>query len=430
MLERFFKLKENNTTVRTEVIAGLTTFMTMAYIIFANPDILSAAGIPKTAAIVGTCLAAALTTAFMGIYTNYPFALAAGMGLNAFLAFGVVLGMKVSPATAMGVVVIEGVLVTLLVLTNLREAVMNAIPLTMKRAIGVGIGLFIALIGLVDAKFIAASPATLITYADIKNPRLWVTIFGLLLTAVLMARKVKGSMLIGILCSTIFAIVLGVTKLPSGIFSFPTASDFSTIGAFDLKALTNVGLWSVIFSFLITDFFDTMGTVVAIGGEGGYLDEKGQLPRLKKVLFADSIAAIIGGLFGISSNTTYVEGASGVAEGGRTGLTSVVTALCFAVAIFFVPVIGIVPTEAVAPALIIVGFLMLTGVKEIPFDNFEEAFPAFITMISIPFNYSIARGIGYGFISYIVIKLFSGKAKDIHPLMYLVSVAFIASFLL
>ncbi len=429
MLERLFHLKANKTTVRTEVIAGLTTFMTMAYIIFANPDILSAAGVPKDAAIVATCLAAAVSTLFMGLYTNYPFALAAGMGLNAFLAFGIV-GETVTVATAMGIVVIEGALVTLLVLTNLREAVMNAIPLTMKRAIGVGIGLFITLIGLINAGFVVGNPATLVSYGDVRSPKLWVAIFGLLVTAILMARKVKGSMLIGIIASTVFAIAIGVAKLPSDIISMPTASSFATIGAFDLKALTNIGLWTVIFSFLITDFFDTMGTVVAIGGEGGFLDEKGQLPRLKKVLFADSIAAMIGGLFGISSNTTYVEGASGVAEGGRTGLTSVVVALCFAVAIFFVPLIGIVPSQAVAPALIIVGFLMMSVVKELPFDDIEEGFPAFVTLATIPFTYSIARGIGYGLISYMVIKLFSGKAKDIHPLMYLVSAAFIASFLL
>jgi len=430
VLERIFRLSERKTDVRTEVIAGLATFMTMAYIIFVNPLILKDAGVPQAGAIFATALGAGLVTLAMGLYTNYPFALASGMGLNAFLTYSVVLGLKLSWQEAMGMVVIEGVIVTIFVLTRVRELIMDAIPTSLKRAIGVGIGLFIAFIGLQGAGFVVKSPATLVTFGSFKSPTAVVAVFGLIVTALMMAHRVKGSILLGIIFSTILAVILKVAPIPTNFIDVPSAASFSTMFKFNLNSLTVPALWAVIFAFLITDFFDTMGTVVAIGGEAGFLDEKGRMPGLNRILLVDSLAAVTGGLFGASSITTYVESAAGVSEGGRTGLTSVVVGILFLLSIFFAPVIGIVPGAAVAPALIIVGFLMMTVVKDIPFDRFDEALPAFLTILTIPLTYSIARGIGYGFITYALIKLFTGKTKDVHWLLYVVAVLFAVSFLL
>lgn len=438
-LERFFKLSENKTDVRTEIVAGLATFMTMAYVIFVNPSILEVAGVPKGPAITATALAAGITTLMMALFTNYPFALASGMGLNGVVTFSLVKGLGLPWQTAMGVVVVEGTIITLLVLTNIREAVMNAIPLNMKRAIGVGIGLFVATLGLEGAKLIVDHPATLVTFGSLKDKGVWVAIFGTIFTAILMARRVKGSILLGIVASTIFAIPLGVAKLPESFVSIPTAESFSTLFAtfktnpatgspyiFDVLKLSMAGS---VFAFLVTDFFDTMGTVVAIGGEAGFLDEKGRLPRIKNVLLVDSLAAVIGGVFGVSSVTTYVESGAGVSEGGRTGLTSLVVAVLFFLSMLFAPVAGIVPAQATAPALIIVGFLMMMVVKDINFSDFTEAFPAFVTIITTPLTYSISHGIGYGFISYVLVKAFTGRAREVHWLMWIVSALFVVSFL-
>lgn len=426
MLEQWFKLRENGTDVRTEVVAGITTFMTMAYIIFVNPGILGAAGVPATGATVATALAAGLLTIAMGLFTNYPFALASGMGLNAFVAFGLVKGMGLTWQAAMGLIFAEGLVITVLVLTNFREAVMNAIPLNLKRAIGVGIGLFIAFIGFQSAKFVVASPATLVTLGSFHKPEVIVAALGLVITAFLVARRVKGGILLGIILTTVIALFAGVAKLPAKWVDF--TPDFSTIGALDWTAGLNLGLWTTVFALLITDFFDTMGTVIAIGGEAGYLDKQGRLPRLRNVLLVDSLAAMFGGIFGASSVTTYVESASGVGEGGRTGLTSVVTGLFFLLAIFFAPIAGIVPAAATAPALIIVGFLMMTLVKDIHFDDYEEAIPAFLILLGIPLTYNISYGIGLGFISYVVIKALRGKFNEIHPLMWIVALGFAVNF--
>ncbi len=427
MFERMFKLKENGTDVRTEIIAGITTFMTMAYIIFVNPSILSAAGVPAAGATVATALAAGLITIVMGLATNYPFALASGMGLNAFVAFGLVKGMGLTWQTAMGMIFLEGLIITLLVLTNFREAVMNAIPITLKRAIGVGIGLFIAFIGFQEAKFVVASPATLVQLGSFLKPETWVAALGLVITAFLVARRVRGGILLGILATTVIALFTGVTKLPTR--SWVSAKlDTSTILALDVRSALNIGLWTTIFALLITDFFDTMGTVIAIGGEANFLDKQGRLPRLKNVLLVDSFAAMLGGLFGASSVTTYIESAAGVGEGGRTGLTAVVTGILFLLAVFFAPIAGIVPAAATAPALIIVGFLMMTVVKDIRFDQYDEAIPAFLILLGIPLTYNISYGIGLGFISYTVIKALRGKFKDIHPLMWIVALGFAANF--
>jgi AGZA family xanthine/uracil permease-like MFS transporter len=430
MLERLFHLKQRRTDVKTEVIAGTATFMTMAYIIFVNPMILKDAGVPQAGAIVATALGAGFLTLAMGLVTNYPFALASGMGLNAFLTYSVVIGLKLSWQEAMGMVVIEGVVITLLVLTRSREAIMRAIPTALKRAIGVGIGLFIAFIGLQNAGLVIKSPATLVTFGSLTSPAVLVALFGLIVTAILMAHRIKGSILLGISLATVLAVILKVANLPPSIISAPTAESLGTFFQFNLNALYAPALWAVIFSFLITDFFDTMGTVVAIGGQAGFIDEKGNIPGLRNILLVDSLAAVTGGLLGASSITTYVESAAGVSEGGRTGLTSVVTAILFFLAIFFAPLIGIVPAAAVAPALIVVGFLMMMVVKDIAFDNFAEAFPAFLTIITIPLTFSIARGIGYGFVSYVLIKLFTGGSKDVHWLMWIVAALFGVSFLI
>ncbi|MGE5589616.1 MAG: NCS2 family permease [Bacillota bacterium] len=439
LMERFFHLKENGTDVRTEVVAGFATFMTMAYIIFVNPSILAEAGVPQGPAMTATALAAGLATLAMALFTNYPFALASGMGLNAVLTFSLAIGLKVPWQAAMGVVVVEGVVITLLVLTNIREAVMDAIPLTLKRAIGVGIGLFIATIGLVESKLIVANPVTLVTFGSLKDPGIWITAFGLIVTAVLMAKRVRGSILLGILASTVLAVPLGVTHLPQGIFSIPNAASFSTMfatfttnpatGQPYIAGILTLGMAGMIFAFLVTDFFDTMGTVVAVGGEAGFLDKKGRLPRIKNVLFVDSLAAVLGGALGVSSVTTYVESGAGVSEGGRTGLTSAVVAVLFLLSMFLAPIAGIVPAQATAPALIMVGFLMMSVVREIDFSDVTEAFPAFLTIIATPLTYNISRGIGYGFISYVLIKAITGRAKDVHWLLWIVSALFLVSFL-
>jgi AGZA family xanthine/uracil permease-like MFS transporter len=425
-------VEESGTTLGTEVIAGMVTFMTMAYIIFVNPHIISEAGVPMDAAIITTCLAAGLATMLMGIFTNYPFALAPGMGLNAFLAFGVVLGMKIPWQTAMGIVFLEGLIILILVLTRFREMVMDAISINLKRAIGVGIGLFIAFIGLKSAGMVVQSQATLVTFGSFTKPVV-VASAGLVITAILMSRKVRGAILIGILSTTAIAIFAGLSKMPESVIAIPQASQLVTIGAaFDpvyLSQVFSLGMITIIFAFLLTDFFDTLGTVVAVGGEAGFLDKEGRIPRIRGVLVVDSLAAMIGGAFGCSSVTTYVESAAGVGEGGRTGLTAVVTAILFFLAVFFWPVISIVPPAATAPALIVVGFLMMTVVKDIEWNEFTEAFPAFLTILTIPLTYSISKGIGYGFISYVLVKTFSGKLRDVHPLMYLIALMFALDFL-
>ncbi len=425
MLEQFFKLKENKTTVSREIIAGLVTFMTMAYIIFVNPSILSnAMGEDLFPAItVATCLAAGIMTICMGIFSNYPLALASGMGLNAVVTYGLVLQLKLSWQVAMGMVFIEGIVIAILVLTNFRIWVMNAIPTDLKRAIGVGIGLFIAFIGLKESGLVVTDPATLVKLGTI-GPGQLIAIFGLLLTIILMAKRVKGAILIGILSSTLIALFAGVASLPKAWVLGVKPEYFQTLFALDIVGALQLSLIIPIFTLLISDFFDTMGTIVAVGEEAGYLTSDGKVPRLKSALMVDSLAAAVGGLFGCSSVTTYIESASGVGEGGRTGLTSVVVGILFLLAMFIAPIVGIVPAVATAPALIVVGFLMLTVVKVMNWEDLTIAIPAFLTIVAIPLTYNITNGIGIGFVSYVIVKAFSGKYKEVHPLMYLVAVAF------
>ncbi len=426
-----FKLKQNQTTVGREIVAGMVTFMAMAYIIFVNPKILAAAMgedlVPALA--VATCFGAGLLSILMGLASNYPFALASGMGLNAFLAYGVVIGMKVPWQTAMGIVFLEGAVISILVLTNIREGVMNAIPLDLKRGIGVGIGLLIALIGLQNAKLVVGNPATMVSFGKF-GPESLIAIFGLALTAILLLKKIRGSFLIGILLSTAVAAATGLIRLPPTLLAGVKPEYFKTFFALDIAGALRLGLLGTIFAFLITDFFDTMGTVVAVGEQAGFLDKAGKMPRLKNVLFIDSLAALCGGLFGCSSVTTYVESAAGVGEGGRTGLTSVVVGVLFLLSVFFTPLVAIVPACATAPALILVGFLLITGVRSIRWDDSSTALPVFLTIIMIPFTFSISKGIGYGFISYVLLKSCTGKIRELHPLMVVVAILFAVDFYL
>lgn len=424
-----FKLKANQTTVGREIVAGLVTFMAMAYIIFVNPKILAAAMgdelLPALA--VATCIGAGILSILMGLASNYPLALASGMGLNAFLAYGVIIGMKVSWPTAMGIIFIEGVIITILVLTNVRKQVMDAIPLDLKRGIGVGIGLLITLVGLENARLIVPNPATLLTFGKL-GPESLIALAGILLSAWLMAKKVKGAFLLGIIFCTLMAILAGLIPLPKVWVAGIKPEYFKTIFALDIAGALRLGLLTTIFAFLITDFFDTMGTVVVVGEQGGFMDKNGQIPRLKNILLVDSLGAVSGGLLGCSSVTTYVESAAGVAEGGRTGLTSVVTGSLFLLAVFFTPIVAIVPAYATAPALILVGFLLIAGVRSIAWDDISTALPVFLTITMIPFTFSIAKGIGYGFISFVLLKLLTGKWREIHPLLAVVALLFAIDF--
>ncbi|ABC83112.1 NCS2 family permease [Anaeromyxobacter dehalogenans] len=445
-LDRFFGLRARGTTVRREILAGTTTFMTMAYILFVNPEILgSAAGAGHFAAILtSTALVAAVMTAAMGLFANLPLALASGMGLNAVVAFGLVLGKKLTYPQAMGVIVAEGVLITLLVATGLRQAVVRAVPMTLKRAIGIGIGLFLAIIGFKAAGFISAGGALLQLGPEGAAGRLTgfpVVLFALTLvfTAWLVSRGVRGALLIGIAVSTAVAVTAKaafggagfaphVANLPSSIFGLP---DFSMLGQVDFSFVAVLGPLAAslaVFSIMLSDFFDTVGTVVAVGQEAKYLDEQGNFPRASTVLMVDSLAAIAGGLAGASSATTYVESAAGAASGGRTGLTSVTTAALFALCLFISPLAGIVPPQATGAVLVLVGYMMMRDVGAIAWDDPSESIPAFLTVTVMPFTYSITNGIGAGFVSYVLLKLAGGKAREVHPLMIGASVAFVVYF--
>ncbi|HEX6290762.1 MAG TPA: NCS2 family permease [Herpetosiphonaceae bacterium] len=486
-LARYFRFAERNTDLRTEVVGGITTFFVMAYIIFVNPFILTLNGgaqppvvPPFNALVTATCLAAAIATIAMGLYTNYPFAAASGLGLNAVVAFDLIATRGLSWQAAMGVIFLEGVLITVLMLTGFREAVLNAVPLTLKRAISVGIGLFILFIGLVNAGLVRVpvetitvtgnatlsgptplgalaaqgvrlgTPGTPVTLGTFANLSVILALTGLLLTLWLMSLRVKAALLIGILLTTLIAIVIKLVVPGAAVSATsPTAADlsqlsftlpdFSTIGAgFNFTVLNSpqaaakglglVAALLVIFSLMLSDFFDTMGTIVGVGEEAGFLDDEGRLPGANRVLLVDSLAAAMGGLFGVSSVTTYIESAAGVAEGARTGLASVVTGLLFLLALALAPFAGLVPAEATAPALIIVGFLMFAAIREIDVTDLLDGFPALMTLIVMPLTYSITNGIGAGFITYVFLRVVSGRAREVPLLLWIVSLAFVIYF--
>ncbi|MGC8784330.1 MAG: NCS2 family permease [Armatimonadota bacterium] len=433
LINRLFALDERGSTVEREVIAGFATFMTMAYIIFVNPQVLKAAGMPIEAVAAATCIAAAVPTLIMGLWANYPFALASGMGLNAALAMHATRpGMDWQ--TMMGVIVVEGAIVTVLVLTRVREQVMQAIPMNLKRAIGVGIGIFIAFLGMQHAGWVLKGPeSTYLTHGAFTTKGTLVSTIGVLLMMLLLAFRVRGAILLGILGTAAVAWIADaltpgtarLTTVPERWLAMP---DFSTFGRANILGALQPALVGVIFAFLITDFFDTMGTVIGIGGQAGFLDEQGNLPRLNRVLLTDSLAAVWGGLCGASSVTTYIESAAGISEGGRTGLTAVTVGVLFLLSLLFAPLVGAVPSVATAPALIIVGYLMMGVVREMDFVTPEHGIPAFLTMLLIPLTQSISFGIGVGFISYVVVMLLRGKGREVSPWMYGIALLFAISF--
>jgi AGZA family xanthine/uracil permease-like MFS transporter len=447
-LDRFFHISERGSSVRTEILAGLATFLTMSYILFVNPAIL---GLVKDnqgttlafpAVLTVTALVAGCMTILMGVYGRYPFALAAGLGLNAFVAFTLVGADGLTWPQAMGVIVLEGLVITVLVLTGFREAVLHAIPMDLKRAIGIGIGLFIALIGLVQGHVVVHTAASGTVVTMNSNLRTWpvlVFVLGLLFTGTLVARKVRGALLLGIVATTILAMIVnelkhlgvwsdGIAALPHKVVAAP---DFSLVGNFSFSFWGALGTTTAIVTVLavmLSDFFDTMGTVIGIGDEAGMLDKEGRLPGINRVLLVDSLAAAAGGAASASSNTTFIESAAGVSDGGRTGLTSVVVGILFLLCLFISPIAGVIPPEATAPVLVLVGYFMMRAVGEIDWRDPAIGIPALLTIVMMPFTYSITNGVGAGFLSYVVIKVLQGKARQVHPLLYVVAAIFLWYF--
>lgn len=430
MLERFFQLKQNQTNTRTEVIAGLTTFMTMAYILAVNPDILSNTGMDKGAVFTATALSSVIAILVMAFWARLPFALAPGMGLNAFFAFTVVLGMGYSWQFALTAVFIEGIIFLILTLFNVREAIVNAIPLNLKHAVSTGIGLFIAFIGLSNAGIIVSSEATLVELGNIGSSTAIVALLGLLAIAILLVFRIKGALLIGVLLATIIGIPLGITNLPEAGWVGAPPSVKPLFFKFDFHNIFTIDMLVVLFTFLFVDMFDTIGTLVGVTSKANMLDEKGRVPRVKQALFADAIGTTVGAMLGTSTVTTYVESASGVAEGGRTGLTSFVVGVMFLLALLFAPVFTMIPSAATAPALIIVGLFMMSPVRKIDLNDYSEAIPAFLTIIMMPLTYSIAEGIAFGIISYVLIKVLTANWKQLSWVTVIVAMFFLLKFVL
>lgn len=426
LLERLFKLSENKTSIRTEVAAGVTTFLTMAYIIFVNPSILSEAGVPFSGALFATCIGAAVGSLMMGLVANYPFALAPGMGLNAYFTYTVVKGMGYDWRVALGAIFLSGVVFLILTLARIRAMIVDAIPMTMKTAVAAGIGLFIAFIGLKNAGVIAASPATFVTLGHIISKPVLLALGGLLITAVLMARGFKSAIIIGIIAVTVAAMALGLAKLPTSVVQLPDWR--STFLQLDIRGALKLGLFDVVFVFLFVDLFDTIGSLMGLGRQAGYLTADGKMPRVNRALFADAIATIAGSLFGTSTVVTYIESATGVSEGGRTGLTAVVVAVLFLLAVFFSPIAGAIPPIATAPALIIVGALMISAVKTIDWEDLTEGIPAFLTILAMPLTFSIANGLALGFIFYPLLKVLTGRGREASPLVYVLAALFVLRY--
>lgn len=456
LLERVFHLSENGTSVKTEIMAGITTFMTMAYILAVNPSIMSTTGMDKGAVLTATAIAGFIGTILMAVFANYPFALAPGMGLNAFFAFTVVQQMGYTWEMALAAVFVEGMIFIILSLTNVREAIFNAIPLNLKRAVSAGIGLFIAFIGLCGAQIIVANPATKISLFSFKGALMDGTfqttgitvvlaILGVLFTGILMVKKVKGNILWGILFTWILGILCEVSglyvpdpskgafstlpNLSNGLASFTPASLSPLFLELDFSQVATFNFVVVLLAFLFVDIFDTLGTLIGVSSKANMLDADGKLPRIKGALMADAVATSIGSVLGVSTTTTYVESAAGVSEGGRTGLTAVTVAVLFLLSLFFSPFFMAIPAFATAPALITVGFLMFTAVAGIDFNDMTEAIPCYLAVIAMPFAYSIAEGIAFGVISYTIINLIAGKTEKVSPLMMGLTVVFILKYI-
>lgn len=451
--EKVFHLKENKTTVKTEIIAGVTTFMTMAYILAVNPNILSTTGMDRGAVFTATAISAFLGTVLMAAFANYPFVLAPGMGLNAYFAYTVVGNMGLPWQMALAAVFVEGIVFIVMSLTNVREAIFNAIPMNLKHAVSVGIGLYIAFIGLQNAKIVVDS-STLVTIFSFKNSiktgtfhtegiTVFLALLGIIITAALMVKKVKGNILWGILITWGMGIICELTGLyipNADLGMYSLIPDFSNgisipsltpiLGKVDFSKVLSLDFFVVIFAFLFVDLFDTLGTLIGVASKADMLDEDGKLPKVKGALMADAVATTAGSLLGTSTVTTFVESASGVAEGGRTGLTAVVSAILFALSLILSPIFLAIPSFATAPALVMVGFLMMTSITKIDFEDYTEAIPAFIAIMAMPFMYSISEGISMGVITYVIINLIAGKQKKISPLMYVLAVLFILKYVM
>ncbi|ABR55463.1 Xanthine/uracil/vitamin C permease [Methanococcus vannielii SB] len=425
-VEKYFNFEEHNTNFKVETMAGITTFMTMSYIIFVNPQILSLAGMDFGAVMAATCISAAIGTFIMGVYAKYPFALAPGMGLNAFFTFYIVNGLGLSWQVALGAVFISGILFTILTITKIRTWIFDAIPNALKYGTAVGIGLFIAFIGLKSANVIIANDATLVGLGNILSPATFLALFGLFVTASLMARKVTGAILWGIILTALIGMGLGVSALPSGLIAMPP-SLAPTFMQMDIMGALNIGLVNIILALFLVDLLDTLGTLGALSSQGGYLKD-GKLPRSEKALMSDSIATAVGATLGTSTVTSYIESASGIGLGGKTGFVSVVVAALFLLSMFFHPFVAAIPGYATAPALIIVGALMISAIRKIDLEDITESVPAFITLITIPLTYSIATGLQLGFIFYPLIKIIAGRAKEVHPIVYLLAILFALKF--
>ena len=432
-VERFFKVREKGSTVRTELLAGMTTFIAMAYILFVNPNILADAGIPKEAAIASTIWIAALASLAMGIFANYPVALAPGMGLNAFFTYYVCGVLGLHWTVALGAVFFSGVLFLILTVGGIRQAIINAVPRDLKYAISVGIGLFIAFIGLKGTGLIVENSATYVSLGHVTAPTTLLSLFGLLLTAALMARNVHGSILIGIFVTTILAMILGMTPAPKGITDIVSTSlphMGETFGQLDLAGAWHYGLVSIIFTFTVVELFDNMGTLIGLTTKAKMVRPDGHIENIDKALTTDAVGTMVSAMFGTSTVTSYIESAAGIAAGGRTGLTAVAAGVLFLAALLFTPLIGLVPAFATAPALILVGALLMSEVGKIDFSDFTNALPVFLTIIMMPLTSSIANGFAFGFISYTVMKLCAGQYKKVSWIMYLVSIAFLINLAL
>nr|WP_132245094.1 NCS2 family permease [Marinisporobacter balticus] len=430
VLANLFKLSENKTTIKTEIIAGVTTFMTMAYILIVNPDILSATGMDRGAVFTATALSAAFATFLMAFMANLPFALAPGMGLNAFFAFSVVIGMGYSWQFALTAVLIEGLIFIILTLTNVREAIINGMPMVIKNSVSVGIGLFIAFIGFQSAGIIVDNPATLVGLGNVKDPGVLLALVGIIVTGILLVKNIKGALLMGIIVTTIGGIIIGKTAIPDTFISTPPSIKPIFWQFVSMKEVLSWNMVIVVFTFLFVDLFDTLGTLIGVSTKANMIDKDGKIPKVKQALFADAIGTTAGAMMGTSTVTTYVESASGVAEGGRTGLTALTTGVLFLISAACAPIFATVPPQATAAVLIVVGMFMMSPILKINFEDYTEAIPAFLTIIMMPLAYSIAEGLVFGTISYVLLKVMAGRSKEVHPMMYVITTLFILKHVL
>ena len=430
MIEKLFKLKTHKTNVRTEIVAGIITFLTMSYILIVNPSILGATGMDKAALFTTTALATIVGTLLMALLANLPIAQGPGMGLNNFFAFTVVLTMGYSWQFALTAVFIEGLIFILLTFFNVRELIVNSIPQSLKDAIPVGIGLFITLIGMQNAGIIVGNPNTLVSLGDLSNHNVWIAVIGLIVTGILFVKNIHGAILIGIVIATVASIIMGDVHIPEGSLISMPPSIAPIFCQFEWKQVFTFDMLIVVFTFLFVNLFDTVGTLIGVASKAGLIDSKGNFPQVKKALFADALGTTCGAVLGTSTVTSYIESASGVASGGKTGLTAVSTAFMFFIALFLAPVFLMVPAAATAPALIIVGLFMISAVVKIDFSDMTESLPAFLTIVIMPFSYSIAQGIVFGFLSYVFMKVFTGQAKKVSVTVFVIAFLFLVKMVM